>query len=368
MKKFRKAIVALLAMAMVIGCLTMQASAATNVTLYFELPAGWTAATTGVNIWGDGATATGSGSTVNKPSSWGAGTLPQVTDAGSGLVSVVINDTSLVQGIQFVSTDNGAYNPGDSDNLWNAQIASQNLTVAYYSTTGNTANAWYKEDTYATEILPPVLDNIFYVVGQEALVGANWAATDAKGLMTETATDVFTKTFTNIPAGTYEFKVLQDPADFGWDRVVWDDTYTPANGNMTITATETSDITFTVTVGGNGNALNVTVTPVQTPGDTPAGGNDTPAGGNDTPAGGNDTPAGGNDTPAGGNDTPAGGNDTPAGGNDTPAGGNDTPAGGNGGNTTDTNTGVSNAVVAACAVAMLAAVVAVIASKKRVTE
>ena len=351
MKKFRKAIVALLAMAMVIGCLTMQASAATNVTLYFELPAGWTAATTGVNIWGDGATATGSGSTVQKPASWGEGTLPQVTDAGNGLVSVVINDTSMVQGIQFVSTDNGAYNPGDSDNLWNAQIASQNLTVAYYSTSGNTANAWYKEANYATEIQPPVLDNIFYVVGQEALVGANWAATDAKGLMTETATDVFTKTFTNIPAGTYEFKVLQDPADFGWDRVVWDDTYTPANGNMTITATETSDITFTVTVGGNGNALNVTVTPVQTPGGSDEGGS-----GSDS-----DT---GNAGSGSGSDSDAG-NTGSGSGSDSDAG---NTGSGNGGNTTDTNTGVSNAVVAACAVAMLAAVVAVIASKKRVTE
>ena len=338
MKKFRKTIVALLAMAMVIGTLTITANAAPqSIKLHIKVA---DAATYGCNAWSDVKVTGGSNVNTwqNDDLSWQ--THPSLIDEGDGWGYVTIDDVSKIKGVQIVKEKN-PLKVGESDNIWNAEIASQGLTEAYFD---STTQKWYKEKSCTTEILPPVLDDIFYVVGQEALVGADWAPTDAKGLMTETATDVFTKTFTNIPAGTYEFKVLQDPADFGWDRVVWDDTYTPANKNMTITATETSDITFTVTVGGNGNALNVTVTPVQ-------------AQGGNTPA-----PTTAAPTTGANNTTTAANNTTTA----EPTSANNGGQGGN--NVNDNTTGRTVAVVIAGVAVMLAATVAFVASKKRVTE
>ena len=227
--------------------------AANNVKLYFNTtdPTNY-----GANVWG-GATPTG-GATV---STWGGGqTGPSlvVDSEKSGWAYITIDDTSKVQGIQIVKNGSALTNSEDNNNLWNAQIASQNLTEAYFDTA---SGKWYKEAALTNEILPPVLDDIFYVVGDTALVGENWNPTSSLGLMTETATDVFTKTFTNVAAGTYGFKVLQDPADFAWDKVVWNDAYPGSDGNMGITVAEVSDVTFKVTVGTT-NTLTVTVTPV----------------------------------------------------------------------------------------------------------
>ncbi len=257
-KMIKKIAAAFMAMALVaVGMLAAnkaEVKAATNVKLYFNTtdPTNY-----GANVWG-GATATGGANVQTWDASQNGPSLVE-DNTKQGWSYITIDDTSNVQGIQIVKMGSALTTSEDNNNLWNAQIASQNLTEAYFDV--NTGK-WYREAALTNEILPPVLDEIFYVVGDAALVGEAWAATSSLGLMTETATDVHTKTFTNVAAGTYNFKVLQDPADFAWDRVVWNDAYPGTGGNMGITVAELSDVTFKVTVG-NTNTLTVTVTPVQ---------------------------------------------------------------------------------------------------------
>ena len=231
-----------------------EVKAATNVKLYFNTadPTNY-----GTNVWG-GAVATG-GPIVPTWTDKAPGQTSLVVDTEkAGWAYITIDDTSKVSGLQIVKDNSALVNSEDNNNLWNAQIAAQNLTEAYFDV--NTGK-WYKEAALTNEILPPVLDEIFFVTGDEALTGSNWGATPATGKMTETETDVHTKTFTNVAAGTYGFKVLQDPEDFGWDNVVWNDAYPGTDGNMGITVAELSDVTFKVTVGTT-NTLTVTVTPV----------------------------------------------------------------------------------------------------------
>lgn len=214
-----------------------------TVKLFIKLPSTVPASDVGVNTWGDSVTVSGNTGEVNKPASWGAGTLPGVTNESDGWASISLTTGGSISGVQFVDTNSGAIN----DNVWNSQIQAQKLTEAYYDAS---ANKWFKEKACTNEIVKPTLDEIYYVAGSEGLIGANWAATNDLGKMTETSTGVFEVTYTRIPAGAYEFKILQDPVDFGWDHAKVDDDLKLANGNMGVTVSEEtgiSDVTIKYT-------------------------------------------------------------------------------------------------------------------------
>ena len=300
----KKVMPALLTLAMVftmVAVPSVKAKAAENVTLYFKLPAGWTANTTGYNFWGDsGVAVSGSGNTVIAPSSWDsthARTIGQVTDATGGWVSVVVNDSAKLKGIQLISAygaQDCAYSTGDGDNLWNATVASLGLSSAYFDTT---TNKWYKEKACTNEVLPPVLDDIYYVTGDEGLTGANWGATPTGGLMTEGTNGVFSVEFTVATAGTYAYKVLQDPADFGWTNP-----YTAESNGAK--ATENGSITTTVDgstvkISINSETKIVTVTVTKPQGSGNEGGQGS---GNEGQGSGNEGQGSGNEGQGSGNE------------------------------------------------------------------
>ena len=259
-KIFKKAIATIAAAAMLIGTVaTMpaeEAKAATDVKLYFKIsdPESY-----GCNVWG-GAQAKGG----DPVSTWTDGDQkhPSLIESNEyeGWGYITIDDTSKVEGLQVVKSNNPLRNESNGDNLWNSAIKIKNLTEAYFDAV---SGKWYKEATLENEIPMPTLDNIFYVVGQEALTGKEWDLTNQAGKMTEVSSGVFEVTFKNIPAregDAYEFKVFQDPDDFAWEKVIWNDAY-KKNDNMGIEIKEKSDVTFKVTVSGSNISLaSVTVT------------------------------------------------------------------------------------------------------------
>lgn len=109
---------------------------------------------------------------------------------------------------------------------------------------------------------------VFNVVGDAALTGAAWDTTGATGTLVAGSTPgVYTLTVERVPASAtpYNFKVVQDVANYGWNGPVVYKTELltdPANttSNMAITVSEISDVTFTVTVGTDATTLEVTVT------------------------------------------------------------------------------------------------------------
>ena len=85
----------------------------------------------------------------------------------------------------------------------------------------------------------------YTVAGVAGLCGAEWDPSNiANDMVYNTTTKLYEKTFTGIPAGTYEFKVA---ADHGWDRS-WGD---PVNGvgqygtDFQITLEEEQNVTIT---------------------------------------------------------------------------------------------------------------------------
>lgn len=247
-KIFKKVVTAVASLAMMAGLVagmpTMETKAATNVKLYFKVA---DATNYGVNVWTD-VTATG-GPAVNtwqnEGGSWQTG--PSLIADGSDWGYVTIDDTSKVQGLQVVKSGT-ALEAAGNNNIWNATIAALGLNEAYFD---SASGKWYKEKACTNEVVAPTLDDVYYVLGDTGLTGVNWGngpegTTPASGKMVEGANGVFTKTFDGIAKGEYQFKVLQDPADFGWDHAyVTDPANVHGNGFVTVAA-DNSKVTITI--------------------------------------------------------------------------------------------------------------------------
>jgi hypothetical protein len=281
-KIFKKVVTAVASLAMMAGLVagmpTMEAKAAENVKLYFKVA---DATQYGVNVWG-GATATG-GADANTWSN-GDGTYqtgPSLIADGSDWGYVTIDDTSKVQGLQVVKSGT-ALEAGGNNNIWNATIAALGLNEAYFD---SASGKWYKEKACTNEVVAPTLDDIYYVLGDTGLTGADWGngtegTTPETGKMAEGADGVFTKTFVGVAKGEYQFKVLQDPADFGWDHAyVTDPANEHGNGFVTVAA-DNSKVTITIdkttkkvkatSVAPSGEVAEQPTTPAPTPTPAPA--------------------------------------------------------------------------------------------------
>lgn len=281
-KIFKKVVTAVASLAMMAGLVagmpTMETKAAENVKLYFKVA---DATNYGVNVWTD-AHATG-GQAVN---TWGNGdgtfqTGPSLIADDSEWGYVTIDDTSKVAGLQVVKSGT-ALLAGGNDNIWNATIAALGLNEAYFD---SASGKWYKEKACTNEVVAPTLDDVYYVLGDTGLTGADWGngpegTTPASGKMVEGADGVFTKTFDGVAHGEYQFKVLQDPADFGWDHAyVTDPANEHGNGFVTVAA-DNSKVTITIdkttkkvkatSVAPSGEVAEQPTTPAPTPTPAPA--------------------------------------------------------------------------------------------------
>ena len=100
-------------------------------------------------------------------------------------------------------------------------------------------------------------DEIHVVAGAAELCGSAWDPADTNNQMTYNAEkDIYEKVFTNVAAGTYEFKVT---TNYAWDQgdfnLEGDAMYGGANASVTVDADGS-----TVTVGFNGSNATVEVT------------------------------------------------------------------------------------------------------------
>lgn len=206
-----------------------------EVKLYFELPKGTKAIDWGFNIWG-GATVKEADTTNEfKPGNW-SNSVPALkeTQDVSGWGYVTISGT--VQGIQFVNKDATKVYA-----CWNAQIAKGGYAEAYFSPGDE---KWYTSSDKTEEIKEPEIRNIFVLAGASGLAGSNWDASDKNNVLTKNSVDetLYSITYTNVPKGTYEYKILQDPENKGWE-LPWGQ-----SGNRSVTLDAPSDVTFTIDI------------------------------------------------------------------------------------------------------------------------
>ena len=118
-------------------------------------------------------------------------------------------------------------------------------------------------------------DTTYNVAGAEGLCGVNWDP--SANQMTDNGDGTWTKEFTNIAAGTYEFKVVEGGA---WGNPDYNLEGSAANGGANASVTVEAD-GATVVVGFDGEKATVevkaagTTTPDTTPDTTPSTGDAT---------------------------------------------------------------------------------------------
>lgn len=245
-----------LAMAMVITMFQLPGTATayaaeTAVKLYFELPDGTDASDWCVNVWSNATVTEGDTGNAFRPSTWGDGPgfptlLADKEQAGWGYVII----SGSIEGLQFVDKN------GKEFKCWNAEIANKGYKEAYFSTSDE---KWYTAADRATEIKAAEVRNIFILAGASGLAGSDWNQNDTNNALKQDANDSnkFSITYKNVAAGTYEYKILQDPENCGWDKP-WG--YgTGGGGNRSVTVEAPADVTFTIDLTDTTAAKNVDV-------------------------------------------------------------------------------------------------------------
>lgn len=277
-KTFSKALSMILALAMVLTLipsnLSMMAKAEevqstdavvpaeggteSGVKLYFKLPADTTASDWAVNAWdAKDVTVTGDTEHAFRPTTWGEGDkyptlLTEGAPDGWGYVTL----TGKVAGMAFIKEDaNGV----TELKCWNAEIANKELSEAYYDPAGE---KWYEGADLTTEIKAAEIQNIFVVAGDGGLTGNAWAPT-AKGnegnvLKQVGTTNKYSITYNNVAAGTYKYKILQDPDNKGWDLSCG------GSGDQTLKVDAPADVTLTIDASDISKAIDVQIAYIKT--------------------------------------------------------------------------------------------------------
>ena len=108
---------------------------------------------------------------------------------------------------------------------------------------------WYTSAEKTIEIKAAEIKNTFTLAGDSGLTGnSNWDAKDTRNVLSQDVSDKnkFSITFHNVAAGTYSYKILQDPENFSWDKP-WG--YGDgSDGNRSVTIEAPSDVTFTIDI------------------------------------------------------------------------------------------------------------------------
>ena len=228
----------LLAIAMVLTLLPIGAVQAkaeeAAVTLYFELPEGTTVTDWGVNVWNSAHVIDGDTEHAFRPEKWGEGAkyptlLADQKNEKWGYVTI----SGTIDGLQFVNKEGKEYK------CWNAQIANEGYKEAYFDPS---VGKWYTGADKSKEIQKAAVRDIYVISGETALTGFEWGIHNENSLTKDG--NKYSITFTNVSAGTYSYKILQDPENCGWDKT-WG-SGSGSGGNRSVTIEAPSDVTFTI--------------------------------------------------------------------------------------------------------------------------
>lgn len=229
---FLLALAMLVTMVQLPGAQRVSAAELDSVRLYFELPDGTAATDWCVNVWSNATVTEADRENSFRPSTWGIGdTLPVLLSdpelSGWGYVTI----SGSVDGLQFVKQDGTEYKN------WNAQIANGGYAKAFFAPSDG---KWYADAAKTTEIKEAEVRDIYILAGDSALAGSSWDPKDTSNTLTENTEGEFSITYKNVQAGTYQYKILQDPENKGWDAP-WG-----SSDNRSVTVAAPSDVTFTI--------------------------------------------------------------------------------------------------------------------------
>lgn len=244
----KKIIAIALCLILCVGLLPMAAMAdEAQITVHAKAPSSWS----GINIWAwiDGATDTNvfpswPGQAMTLSGNWYTMNVP------AGVTGIVLSTGSgSPQSVDL------PIEPGKD--VWiivgEAQESGKNIASIAYSEAD--AKEPSGTGTPAPTPTPTPSNGTYHVVGSGSIFSSEWTPTDDH-LMTKNADGTYTKTYTNVAAGTLGLKVMQDgtiwiPDGMGNEQIV----EVPSDGSTVVMTYNpaTATLTVKVTAGSGGN-------------------------------------------------------------------------------------------------------------------
>ena len=203
---------------------------------------------------------------------------PELEDAGE---TALIEGWGGAEGTLFTAEEDneGWYKITVKGNIGGCQLLDfakpSNCVSVYESTmatyTGETPQdlyfnpadgKWYLDREYKEAMPLAEIRDIYILAGDPALAGSNWDQLDTSNqLVNEEGTTTHSITYKNVPAGTYSYKILQDPENKSWDLPFGSGT--GPGGNRSVTVAAPSDVTFTIDTTDESKDVTVTQTLVK---------------------------------------------------------------------------------------------------------
>ena len=211
-----------------------------NLTIHFMMPSNWGWKTPAIQFWGGTYEVTGNtnGSDGTEIPNWNAKGffMTQVGDTTEYTLSV----KGTFTGFQFLDFDNtrNNKNPGYDSKL--SQYTEDKPTDVYYI---QKDGKWdYYLDADGTTAVPdlPKTETTFLLVGN--IPGMAWDPSAKPNFVKSIENEnVYSITLNAVPAGKYQYKILEDAATKGWDKP-----WAQNNDNLSLNLNAPADVTLSL--------------------------------------------------------------------------------------------------------------------------
>lgn len=212
-----------------------------NLTIHFMMPSNWGWTTPAIQFWGGTAAVTGNTNTESPDGTeipeWGGAKGFFMTQTGD-TTEYTLSVKGTFTGFQFLDFDNPGNNknPGYDSKL--SQYTEDTPTDVYYI---QKDGAWaYYLDADGTTAVPdlPKTETTFLLVGN--IPGMAWDPS-AKPNFVKSIENVYSITLNAVPAGKYQYKILEDAATEGWNKP-----WAQNSDNLSLNLNAPADVTLSL--------------------------------------------------------------------------------------------------------------------------
>lgn len=214
-----------------------------NLTIHFMMPSNWGWTTPAIQFWGGIATVTGNTNTESVDGTeipgWDGAKAFFMTQAGD-TTEYTLSVKGTFTGFQFLDFDNtrNNINPGYNSKL--SQYTEDKPTDVYYI---QKDGAWaYYLDADGTTVVPdlPKTETTFLLVGN--IPGMAWDPSAKPNFVKSSENEnIYSITLNAVPAGKYQYKILEDAATKGWDKP-----WAQNNDNLSLNLNAPADVTLSL--------------------------------------------------------------------------------------------------------------------------
>lgn len=247
------------------GNLVKAASTPMNVTIHFMKPSNWNWTEPAVQFWGYNSIEVSNdanGGVSKEVPGWGGacayvfseGTATN-TNGDKDYYLTVKSDTTGFQLLDYQNTGN-TKNPANDAKL--TQYTEDTPTDVYYVAKDGSNFAYYLDPEGNTPVPDlPETETTFLLVG--TLPGTGWDQNATPNFAkSETNENEYSISIKNVPAQTYEYKILEDPALNGWGKA-W-----TGESNVQLEVKAPADITMKLDKTDNDKKTDITISYIKT--------------------------------------------------------------------------------------------------------